>query len=358
MKKLKESWPPKNFLFRLTFINIIIVSLFIVLSGLSIYNTACSLVEGMGTTNEANQKQFDSTLYYYLWIFSFIAIIIGSIIHYYLTKKTIRPLKRLTESTKSMKEGNYPKPLEVTTNDEIGQLTSHFNGLIQQLKNNHEHRQKLVTDLSHELRTPLSNLNGYLYALKNGVIEGEEELYQSLYEESERLTKMVTQLEILKEWDYISEQSFFEKETIDVHVLINQSVKMFYWQLENKSIPVDIDIEPAEIKIYKERILQAIGNLIDNAIQYYEGKEPLVIKGRKLENEYCISIIGSSQEIPIDNKDKIFERFYRMDKSRSRKTGGAGLGLSITKEIIAQHHGKIGYKSNGDKNTFWFRLPL
>src|SRR5699024_10312983 len=135
--------------------------------------------------NEANQKQFDSTLYYYLWIFSFIAIIIGSIIHYYLTKKTIRPLKRLTESTKSMKEGNYPKPLEVTTNDEIGQLTSHFNGLIQQLKNNHEHRQKLVTDLSHELRTPLSNLNGYLYALKNGVIEGEEELYESLYEESE-----------------------------------------------------------------------------------------------------------------------------------------------------------------------------
>lgn len=345
-------------MFRLTFINIIIVSLFIFLSGLAIYNTACFLVEGMGAVNGTNQKQFNSTLYYYLWIFSLIAIIVGSIIHFYLTKKIIRPLKELIESTKIMKQGNYPKPLDVTTSDEIGQLTNHFNGLVEQLKNNHDHRQKLVMDLSHELRTPLSNLNGYLYALKNGVIEGDIELYYSLYKESERLTKMVTQLEILKEWDYIAEQSFFEKETIDVDELIQECIKMFYWQLKNKKISVEIDTERAEIKIYRERILQAISNLIDNAIQYDNSSGPIIIKGKRLESEYFVSITSSSQEITFENKDRIFERFYRTDESRTRETGGAGLGLSISKEIIEQHHGKIGYESNGDRNTFWFTLPI
>ncbi|MBO0994369.1 sensor histidine kinase [Bacillus sp. SD088] len=355
MNKHKKSWLPKKFLFRLTFLNIIIVSLFIVLSSLAIYNTACFLVEGM---NGAKQKQFNSTLFYYLWIFSLIAILIGSIIHFYLTKKLIQPLKRLIETTKSMKRGNYPESLEVTSSDEIGQLISNFNELVNQLKDNHEHRKKLVMDLSHELRTPLSNLNGYLYALKNGVIEGDETLYHSLYKESERLTKMVTQIETLKEWDYISKQSFSDKEKIAVDLLIKESAKMFFWQLKDKNIPVEIHTERAEINMHKEGILQAISNLIDNAIRYYVGIGSITIKGEKLENEYYVSITGPSQEIPADNKDKMFERFYRIDGSRSRDTGGAGLGLSITKEIIEQHHGKIGYKPSEDKNTFWFTLPL
>src|SRR5699024_1779028 len=150
----------------------------------------------------------------------------------YFTKKLIDPLRKLITSTKSMKKGDYPEPLEVTSWDEIGELISNFNGLVGQLKTNHEQRKKLVTDLSHELRTPLTNLNGYLHALKNGVIEGDEKLYHSLYQESERLTKMLSQLEVLKEWDYISERSYVKKEKVFMDELIEGSVKMFYFQLE------------------------------------------------------------------------------------------------------------------------------
>lgn len=358
MNKKIKSLLPKSFLVRLTFLNIIIISLFIVLSSWAIYNTACFLVEGMGTMNGTNQSQFNTTLFNYLLIFSFIAIIIGSIIHFYLTKKLIQPLKKLIHSTKSMKKGNYPKPIDVTSSDEIGQLISNFNDLVNQLKVNHEHRKKLVTDLSHELRTPLSNLNGYLYALKNGDIEGDDDLFQSLYKESDRLTKMAAQLETLKDWDYIKEQAFIEKETTDIGILINESMKMFERQLKDRKIQVNVNIEHAKINIEREGIVQACSNLIDNAIRYYVGDGPILIEGRKLENDYRVSITGPSQDIPTEKRNAIFDRFFRTDESRSRDTGGTGLGLSITKEIIEQHHGKIGYQSNGNKNTFWFRLPL
>ncbi|GGN62482.1 hypothetical protein GCM10007971_28440 [Oceanobacillus indicireducens] len=305
-----------------------------------------------------NQAQFNKTLYYYLWIFSLLAIIIGSIAHFYLTKRLIHPLKRLIESTNSMKKGDYPEPIEVTTSDEIGQLTRNFNGLVHQLKKNHEQRQKLVLDLSHEVRTPLANLSGYLYALKNGVIEGDPALYESLYKESERLTKMITQLETLKEWDYISEQLFFKKENADLAKLLKETVSMFDWQLQDKNIPLEIDVECAELSVDREGILQVFRNLIDNAIRYYSGSGTIMIKGERLANDYYIGITGPSHPIPSDAGEKLFERFYRVDPSRSRGTGGSGLGLSITKEIIERHNGDIGWKEGKNKNTFWLTLPL
>src|SRR5699024_10562967 len=221
----KKTWFPKRFLWRLTLLNIIIISSFIVLSSWAIYHTACFLVDGMGTRNGWSQELFNSTLFNYLLIFSVITILAGSLVHFYLTKKLTRPLRELIESTKSMKHGHYPQPIEVRSEDEIGELIDHFNGLAQQLINTQQNREKLISDLSHEFRTPLSNLEGYLNALKNGVIEGDQKLYHSLLNESKRLTQMLEQLELLKEWIDFTKQSSFEKESVDIHLLITQAVK-------------------------------------------------------------------------------------------------------------------------------------
>src|SRR5699024_1975485 len=108
--------------------------------------------DGMDVTKSANQDKFDTTLYQYLWIFSIAAIVIGSFVHFYLTKVLINPLRSLIDSTKRMKEGQYPEPIKESSTDEVGQLIAHFNDLVQQLKTNQRHRQKLVSDLSHEFR--------------------------------------------------------------------------------------------------------------------------------------------------------------------------------------------------------------
>lgn len=358
MNKDKKTWFPKRFLWRLTFLNIIIVSSFVVLSSWAIYHTACFLVDGMGTGNGWSQEIFTSTLFNYLLIFSFITIVIASLLHFYLTKKLIQPLRELIESTKSMKHGHYPSPIETSSKDEIGELICHFNGLVQQLVSSQQNREKLISDLSHEFRTPLSNLEGYLNALRNGVIEGDQKLYHSLLMESKRLTKMIEQLELLKRWDNTSQQSYIEKDTIDIKPLITQSVKMFDWLLKSRKISVDIQVENAKVNANYEGILQVLSNLVDNAVYYYQGTDSISVKGEKIKDEYIVSIAGPGQEIPIEHQDKIFERFYRMDPSRNRETGGTGLGLAITKEIVEQHHGEIGLKSDSNYHTFWFSLPL
>jgi two-component system, OmpR family, sensor histidine kinase BaeS len=357
--KRAKTFLPNKLLWRLTFVNVIVVGIFIALSSWAIYHTACSLANGLGSWNDSKQQLFNSTLFQYLWIFSIAAISIGSLIHYRLVKEIIRPLKELIESTKRMKAGHYPNPIIVNTRDEVGELIGHFNDLVKQLKEMQQHRKELVLDFSHEFRTPLANLNGYLGALKNGVIEGDQQIYHSLQKESERLIHMVEQLEQVKEWDYISKQTYTEKEPIDMQFLIHQSVAMFRWSLENAGINVEVQAESGTVNVSNEGISQVISNLIDNAIRYYQGTGPIMIKGELVESHYRLSISGPGQAIPIQEKDRIFERFYRSNSSRERdNTGGTGLGLAISKEIIVHHQGKIGLKSEEETHTFWITLPL
>ncbi|WP_255259694.1 cell wall metabolism sensor histidine kinase WalK [Lentibacillus sp. CBA3610] len=358
MSKHRKSWLPKQFLWRLSITNTIVITAFIVLSGWSIYHAACSLADGMGSMNAQKQGQFEAVLFQYLWIFSAAAIVTGSLTHFYITRKLTEPLKKLIDSTKRMKSGHYPKPIEVKSKDETAQLIGHFNDMVYQLKMNEEHRQKAISDLSHEFRTPLSNLNGYLNALSSGVIDGDEKLYRSLYDESQRLTDMVKQLEQLKEWDYISNQTFSEKEPVDMHMAVMQSVEMFHWTLENADISVDVHSEYGVVNVDGGGILQVIGNLLDNAVSYYQGTGPIFVKGEKLDNIYRVSVAGPGQAIPAEELDRIFERFYRTDTSRSYYSGGTGLGLAISKEIVEHHGGKIGAESDGNFHTFWFALPL
>jgi two-component system sensor histidine kinase BaeS len=279
-------------------------------------------------------------------------------IHFYLTKKLLYPLRELITSAKKMKLGEYPNPIEVESEDEIGQLSGHFNDLVTQLKANEAHRQKLVTDLSHEFRTPLSNLNGYLSALSKGVIEGDKELYQSLHKESERLVKLVGQMEQLKEWDFVSKQKFSEKDTVDMQQVTDQCVQMFQRRLKGQGIKIEVNVESGLVNTNNGGIFQVISNLLDNAIRYYEGENPIKITGRTRNTEYLFRIAGAGKSIPAAEQDRIFERFYRIDPSRAKESGGTGLGLAISKEIIEHHNGEIGVTSDGHQHTFWFTLPL
>ncbi|WP_010095616.1 sensor histidine kinase [Ornithinibacillus scapharcae] len=355
--KFKNLLVPKQLLFRLTFLNIIVITAFVGFSSWAIYNTACVLAEGFVTMSNQKQTQFEATLFQYLLIFSISTIVIGSLTHFYLTRKLIHPLRQLIHSTKKMKKGEYPNPIEVNHEGEVGELISHFNELVKQLETNEERRLKLVSDLSHEFRTPLSNLNGYLRALQNGVIKGDEKLYQSLYEESRRIIRLIEQMEQLKEWDYRSRQTFSEKFPVNIRQLVEQSVEMFRWTSKQANINVRVDVAPSILTLNSEAITQVISNLLDNAIRYYEGTGPIVIEGMIRESGYMLCVTGPGKPISIAEQEKIFERFYRIDHSRSRELGGSGLGLAISKEIIERHRGTIGVSSDKNQHTFWFRLP-
>lgn len=343
---------------RLTWINIVVTAFIIIVSSWMIYSTACSLADSLVTVDNQKQNQFESTLLTYLWIFSIAVIIIGGLLHFYLTKKMTKPLYNLIEMTKQMKQGQYPSAITVSSQDEIGQLTTHFNDLAQQLKTNHQHRQKMVSDLSHEIRTPLTNINGYLKALHTGVIDPDPKLFESLHEESRRLIELIHQMDQLKESDYVAQQTFYEKAPVDMHILVKQMVEMFQWSLKEAGIPLTVHSSPSTISGDQNEIAQVLSNFMDNAVRYYKAPGDVTIHSEIIDSLYRFSITGPGQSIPAEEQQRIFERFYRIEDSRARDVGGSGLGLAISKEIIEHHQGDIGIESDGSIHTFWFTLPV
>ncbi|MHA6252539.1 sensor histidine kinase [Oceanobacillus sp. CAU 1775] len=229
--------------------------------------------------------------------------------------------------------------------------TKHFPNL-------EEQRKRTIADLSHEFRTPLTNLNGYLRALQNGIIEGNEKLYHALYEESSKLIRIVEQLEMLEQSSNWGTQSKQEKEMVDSKEFIEKSVEIFRWSLIEKGIELKIDVDSSPVLIDPTSISQVINNLVDNAIRYYDGVEPISITGSCSEKMFKVSIRGPGIPITGVDREKIFERLYQGNASKLRKLGGSGLGLAISKEIIEEHQGEIGLDSDGQLHTFWFTVSL
>lgn len=301
MHKLLQKLIPNSFLWRLTTLNIIVIAGAILLSGWAIYETACFLVEGIETFSVTGQQHFNATLFQYVLLFAIIAVLISSITHFYFTKKLIDPVKKLIESTKSLKQGSYPEPLPVISKDEIGQLTSHYNELTRKLQENEQYRKKLVADISHELRTPIANLTGYLHAIKSGEIEANEQLFESLHGQAVQLTTLMEQMDHLNEWDAIYIEKNKMKERTQMKAIIEECVHVFTWKmkedrgskkyelnnLENKrilisnsirSISKSIEIEPDQseqkvINLYKQakiEVPEMIVKKIEEVVSFQE----------------------------------------------------------------------------------------
>lgn len=343
---------------RLTMIQIFILASFILFSGLTIYQTACSLVGEMNGVPRSVQNGFHVDLFGYFWLISACAIIIGGIIYLRVTRSMLKPIQQMKQSVSEIRNGRYPEPITVDREtDDIGQLVQHFNDLNQKLQMNEELRNRMLSDMSHEIRTPLSNLRGYLEGLQKGVIRGDPDIYQSLYEETQRITDLLSQIDWIREWDGTSQDTLISPDFIEARDLIDHVVKLYDLEFQQKGIPLNVDVEQAEIYVDRRGMQQVLTNLLSNALSYYSGEEAVEVKGERHESDYTIYVKGPGLSIPQDQLDKIFERFYRVDTSRSRDTGGSGLGLAISKEIVERHRGSIEVESDEKIHTFIVYLP-
>ncbi|WP_251629034.1 sensor histidine kinase [Sporosarcina luteola] len=342
---------PKTIFWRLTLLNFVITALFIAISSWAIYNTACILFEGM-SNNRA--EAFRQALRKDLWVFSISAILIGGVFHIWLNQKLIRPLQLLIGKIKELKAGGNPGMVQIQTTGEMEELIRHFNELTDQLEFNRRQQKKFISDLSHEIRTPVTNLNGYMNALKTGLVDGSPEMYEALHQETIRLIDLLKQFDSLKEWEIRRHGYDVERECTEIAAVVAQSASMFEWKLRDRSIPWELDIEPTVFKMNRAAITQVLANLLDNAIRYYDGPGPIWIIGRSGGGRYTISVKGPGLPIPTEAPEILFERFTRMEPSRHRDLGGAGLGLAISREIVERHGGKVGVETDGRVHRFWF----
>lgn len=286
------------------------------------------------------------------------SIIILFVIYSILSKYLTRPLIRMKEATEKLSEGKFNVSLPSGGNDELGELSIAIMKLATDLERMKKERNEFLASISHELSTPLTYLIGYLkVAMREELTEQERSHYLHIIaEESNRMKDLVKNLMDLAKMDemaftvsktYFPAQQFME----DVHRLVYPSFKL-------KKVALNLNCkEDFNIHADPLRLEQIVLNLLDNALKYSDEQTTVTLKMYKEKQHTVISVSDEGIGIPLNEVELIFEKLYRIEKSRSRTFGGSGLGLAIVKELVEAHDGTIDVKSVvGKGSTFTIKI--
>jgi len=267
---------------------------------------------------------------------------LAALLAFPLAGRLVRRINALAKGTHRLAAGNYDSRLEVGPADEMGQLTRDFNALAHTLKENEESRRQWVADISHELRTPLAVLRGELEALQDGVRQPTSEAVGSLHAEVLQLGRLVDDLFQLALSDVGA--LTYRKEDIDLAEILGLSLELFRPEFAAKRINLSVDLQSGvEILLFGDdkRLQQLFANLLTNSLKYTDPGGVLEVNCRPIARAVEIVFADSSPSVPATELDKLFDRLYRVDSSRNRAGGGAGLGLAICKNIVEAHGGTI-----------------
>jgi two-component system OmpR family sensor kinase/two-component system sensor histidine kinase BaeS len=291
-----------------------------------------------------------------VWLAAVLAAFLAILLSLALTRQLNRPLKQLTLAAGRFADGHLKERVELKSRDEIGQLGKAFNEMAQSLEKSEESRRQMIADIAHELRTPLSTIQGNLEALLDGVYPTTSERIEAIHAKTLLLRRLVNDLQELSLAD--AGELSLEKQETDLGELLARLKEQVQSQFDEQNIELNLETQPLLIvHIDKERIEQVLLNLLSNALRYTE-QGSVTIKTSQNAQEILVSIADTGKGINSGDLPHIFERFYRGDKSRSRSSGGAGLGLAISKRLVELHNGKIEVESQPGRGTvFTFSLP-
>jgi len=284
---------------------------------------------------------------------------------FFLTKRSLSPVREVIATAHGITSSNLKERLvEKQTGDEIQDLTKTLNQMFERLEASFKQMTRFTADASHELRTPLTVIRGNLELLQRhkqaqGLSsEDATEILSQTLEETERLSKIVGQLMELTQLD--SGEIELERDRFDLTDLVAITVEQMRLLAEDREIRLQTELEPQiNFKGDRYRIKQVLLNLIDNAIKYCPSGSDILVKLSKDGTTVVLEVKDDGPGIPSGALTYLFDRFYRIDKARSRELGGSGLGLSICKSICEMHGGRIDVESEMGKGTsFRAALPL
>ena len=305
-----------------------------------------------------NDSEFIKALNYIFVVIGIVSLIIAIFIGHILSKNISNPISKMIGLTKNIANGNYEHKFDKDTKlKELSDLQNSINLMADSIERQENLRKQLTADMAHELRTPLTSVSTHLEAMITGLWEPSEERLESCFEELNRITTLVKDLERLANVENGCYK--LQKLPFDMLELIKRVSDNFEYNIKEKKIQFELIGEEVIIEADQDRIFQVVTNILSNAIKYTSEEDNIIIKLYK-ESKYAVcEITDTGIGIPKDEVVHIFERFYRADKSRNRKTGGAGIGLAIVKSIVEAHNGKIEVKSVlGEGSTFKVYLPL
>lgn len=311
------------------------------------------------TAEQSFLNQFNNSLIITGLIAAAIAILIGLL----LTRQITRPIKALVNGARQIASGNFGHRVEIRTGDELGTLGQSFNNMANNLDEAEQERRRIVSDIAHELRTPLTVIEGTVTGIQDGVFRPDKEHLDAIREQTSLLTRLTSDLRDLSLAE--SGQLRLALAPTDLVGLIQRTTSQFQIKAQEKGIEIKTELPagPLKANVDSARIEQVLGNLITNAIRHTPSGGQITISvtrsikdvAHQLDSpSLVLSVADTGEGIAPEYLPHIFERFYRVEKSRARSEGGSGLGLAIVKQMVQAHGGKVWVESEPGKGSIFF----
>ena len=276
----------------------------------------------------------------------------------WLARGMTKPLRDMAQAARRMERGDYGQRVVTGSVDEVGQLAQAFNRMSAELDQLERLRRDLVANVSHELKTPISALRAHLENLLDGVEQPDPQTLQVMLAQSERLGRLVDQLLELSRLE--SGDVPLQREEVALAPLVSEVLSEIEVALADRRVEVrgEVPVDLPSVFADRERLHQVLFNLLDNAVRYTPSGGRIALAWRAQDEGAVFEVRDSGIGIAQEHLPRLTERFYRVDRSRSRETGGTGLGLAIVKHVLVRHQGRLLVDSApGQGSTFRAWLP-
>ncbi len=294
------------------------------------------------------------------------SLIVAIVVSLLVSRRVVAPIREMMSASQRIADGDYVKRVKISLPpnlddlDELAQLAVSFNQMAEKLEKTESMRTQLIGDVAHELRTPLSAIKGSMEGLIDGVLPAQVETFQQIHRETSRLQRLVDDLQELSRVEAGAYDLDLQPQMISR--LVETTMARIGRQFVEKDVHLRVEIPEGLpiVNVDGDRIGQVLLNLVGNALQYTPRGGAVSIRAWHENDEVLVEIKDTGVGIPKEHLPHIFSRFYRVDKSRSRVSGGSGIGLTISKHIVGAHNGRIWAESPGPEqgSTFFFTLPL
>jgi two-component system sensor histidine kinase BaeS len=284
--------------------------------------------------------------------------VLGSLTGWWFLRRILRPLDRLADATRAIAAGDLETRVPLPPDPELRSLADSFNRMTSSLERAEMLRRALVEDVAHELRTPLTSLRGYTEALADGVVEPTPDMLRTVHEEIVRLTRLVEELDQLARG--VHAQRAGTREPVDLQLLAARALELASPELSRRGIRSELVVEAGDrpVPADPDGIGQVMANLVQNAARYTDAGGAVTVRIGADRDAVRCAVENTGPGIPANELPLIWERLHRVDPSRSRESGGAGIGLAIVRQIVEAHGGQVGAQSSNGHTSVWFSLPV
>lgn len=315
-----------------------------------------------GLTTEAGelQEQFQSVIQQALLISGFAALAAAVIVSLFVSRRIVEPIQTLSNVSRRLAQGFYRERTSIHADDEISQLAHSVNQLAEALDQTERRRLALLADVTHELRTPLATIGGYMEGLLDGVVSANPATFNLILRETRRLQRLIEDLELLSRVE--AGQLPVVARAIDLRPVLEVQLAQFEPLFSSNQVTLQLDA-PAQLpQVWADpdRVAQVLINILANAYRYTPVGGTVTVQVTADDREVRVAVIDTGIGIAAEHLPHVFERFYRVDKSRARNSGGSGIGLAIARHLIYAQGGDIWAESDGIGKgaRFIFTLPL